>query len=94
MALYEDLQWMEDELLEDEEFAEEEYDEELPRRRWGRRKRRKERRAEVASMEGREAVYVDKKKPREKGIRRLKFLAFLETIAILAVLWGWIKWLY
>ena len=34
------------------------------------------------------------KDPREKGIGALKFLAFLECLAILAVIWGWIKWLY
>lgn len=86
MALYEDLQWMEDELLEDED----EYEEE-PSRRWGRKPRREE----PVSMADREAIYVEKKqKSREKGLWKFKFLAFLELLAILAIIWGWIKWLY
>ena len=89
------LHWLEDELLE-EEFEEEEieeeeeYEEEEPPRH---RRARKVRWEEPASMAEREAVFVEKKK-QEKGIRRLKFLAFLETLAILVVLWWWIKWLY
>ena len=82
----EDLYWLEDELLEDEE------EEVQPRRR-----RRKARRAEAAYASEREAIYVEKEKQlrkREKGIAGLKFLALLEIVAILAVLWGWIKWLY
>ena len=93
MALYEDLQWLEEELLEEElEEEEEAFEEDLPRRRvW--KSRRKECPEEPASMTDREAVYVEKKK-REKGITGLKFLAFLEILAILAVIWGWIQWLY
>jgi len=90
MALYEDLQWMEEELLEDEDFDEEdEYEDESPRHRRGRKVRWEE----PASMADREAIYIEKKQ-REKGIRSLKFLAFLEVLAILAIIWGWIKWLY
>jgi len=88
-----DLDWMEDELLEDEESEDEEEDyEELPRR-----VRRRIRREEEHSMDDREAIFVEKKRrkdPREKGIGKFKFLAFMEILAILAVIWGWIKWLY
>ena len=92
MALYKDLQWMEDELLEDEDLEEEEEEyEEEPPRRW----RRKAPRPEPVSMADREAIYVEKKKKqRVKGVRRLKFLAFLEFLAIVIIAWGWIKWLY
>lgn len=92
MSVFDDprgkLQWLEEELL-DEETDEEEYEDEPPRRRWGR----KARRPEPETMAEREAVFVEKKQ-REKGIRRLKFLAFLEVLGILAVIWWWIKWLY
>ena len=86
------LYWLEDELLEEEleeEETEEEEEVESPRRR----RSRKARWEESSSMADREAIYIEKKK-REKGIRRLKFLAFLEILAILLVLWWWIKWLY
>ena len=80
----EELDWMEDELLEEEE-----YEEDAPRHRWGSRNRRAEPEGE------REAIYVEStKRKREKGIGKLKFLAFLEILAIAAVIWGWIKWLY
>ena len=84
----EDLYRLEDELLEEEE---EEY-EARPRRR-----HRKARRTEIASAVEREAIYIEKEtqpRKREKGIAGLKFLALLEIVAILAILWGWIKWLY
>ena len=89
------LHWLEDELLEDEfdeEEAEEDEEDELESKPY-RRRVRKVRWEEPASMAEREAVFVEKKK-QEKGIRRLKFLAFLEVLAILLVLWWWIKWLY
>lgn len=102
MSVFDDprgkLQWLEEELLEEEfdedefEEEEEEYEEPPKRRRWGRRARQADR-AEEASMAQRQAVFVEKKK-REKGIRRLKFLAFLETLGILLIIWWWIKWLY
>ena len=83
MALQNDFRWVDEELLEEEEM------EESSRRRLFRRKQKAE------SYGEREVIYVEKKKPRrEKGIRRLKFLAFLEALAILAIIWGWIQWLY
>ena len=96
MALFDDLQWMDDELTEDEDFDEEEY-EEVPLSRRELRRIRRQCRRQTASMDDREAVFVEKKRqkdPREKGIGKFKFLAFLEFLAILAVIWGWIKWLY
>mgnify|MGYP003305971059 CR=1 FL=1 len=97
MALFEDLQWMEDELIEEDDFDEEEEYEEQPLTRRERRRLRREEWKQTASMDYREAVFVEKKRyknPNEKGIGGLKFLAFLEFLAILAVIWGWIKWLY
>ena len=96
MALFDDLQWMDDELTEDEDFDEEEYEEEPLTRRELRRIRRQQKQ-QTSSMDDREAVFVEKKRyvdPKQKGIPGLKFLAFLECLAILAVIWGWIKWLY
>ena len=100
MSVFDDpsgkLQWLEDELLEeeiDEEEDEYEYEPEPPRKPWGRKARREPHWEEPVSMADREAVFVEKKK-QEKGIRRLKFLAFLEVLAILLIIWWWIKWLY
>ena len=101
MAIYDDLQWLEDELLEeeDEEFLEEdeeeeEYEEDFsPRIRRGK-KLPKAVFADERVLDDDDAVFVEKKKRKVKGLRRLKFLAFLEFLAILAVLWWWIKWLY
>ena len=82
MALHNDLRWVDDELLEEEEA-------ETSRPRLFRRTQKAE------SYGEREVIYVEKtKRKREKGIRRLKFLAFLEALAILAIIWGWIQWLY
>ena len=101
MSVFDDprgnLQWLEEELLE-EEFDEDEFDEEEDyeeppkRRRWGKPTRRADY-GEEESMAQRQAVFVEKKK-REKGIRRLKFLAFVELLGILLIIWWWIKWLY
>ena len=77
-----DLQWLEDELLEDlmkEEPAEEEPPKERPFR------------SEKRTIADRQAVYVEKQRT---GTGKYKFLAALEMLAILAVIWWWIKWLY
>jgi len=47
--------------------------------------------SEPESMADRKAVYVEK---RRTGAGKFKFLAALEFLAILAVIWWWIKWLY
>ena len=47
--------------------------------------------SEPESMADRKAVYVEK---RRSGAGKFKFLAALELLAILAVIWWWIKWLY
>lgn len=74
-----ELQWLEDELLED---LLREAPEEAP--------------AVAAppkrmTTADRKAVYVEKKRT---GTGKYKFLAALEVLAILAVIWWWIKWLY
>ena len=83
-----DLQWLEDELLEAElaELLDEEEIEEEPRPR-------RTFRTEPETMADREALFVERKK-KKKGLGKFKFLAFLEILAILAVIWWWIKWLY
>ena len=84
MSLFEDLQWMEEELLE-EESSEEAEEYEAPRGKvWL---------PQLDPKGERDAIYVEKKK-QDKAVKKLKFLAFLEILAILAVIWGWIKWLY
>ncbi len=45
------------------------------------------------TMADRQAIYIERKK-RKKANKGLKFLAFLETLAILGLIWWWIKWLY
>ena len=47
--------------------------------------------SEPESMADRKAVYVEK---RRTGAGKFKFLAAVELLAILAVIWWWIKWLY
>ena len=47
--------------------------------------------SEPESMADRKAVYVEK---RRTGVGKFKFLAAVEFLAILAVIWWWIKWLY
>ena len=102
MAIYEDLQWLEDELLEEEtdeeEFDEEDSEEEEDCQPLIRRRSRRSRAAVYADerqLGEDDAVFVEKKKKRKvKGLRKLKFLALLELVGILAVLWWWIKWLY
>ena len=74
-----DLQWLEDELLVD--LLKEE-PEETPVRIS---------RPEKKTIADRQAVYVEKKKT---GTGKYKFLAAVELLAILAVIWWWIKWLY
>ena len=97
MAIYEDLQWLEEELLEDE-TEEEEYEEEEDYRPLTRRSAKKARHvvyADERKIGEDDAVFVEKKRKRKvKGLGRLKFLAFLEFVGILMVLWWWIKWLY
>ena len=100
MSVFDDprgkLHWLEEELW-DEEAAEaepeEEEEEELlrPRKRRGKRLRQAVY-ADEAPMDDRNAIFVEKKK--RKGPAGLKFLAFLEILGILAVIWWWIKWLY
>ena len=104
MSVFDDprgkLRWLEDELLEEEddfseaEEEEEEYEEDFtPRTRRGK-KMPKAVFADERILGDDDAVFVDKKRRKVKGLRRLKFLAFLEFIGILTVLWWWIKWLY
>ena len=78
-----DLQWLEDELLED--LLKEEPEEEAPpvKERSFRSKKK--------TIADRQAVYVEKQRT---GTGKYKFLAALEMLAILAVIWWWIKWLY
>ena len=82
-----DLQWLEDELL-DEELAEllAEKEEEKPARMFQKKK-------EKPTMADRQAVYIEKKR-NGKGLGKYKFLAFVEILGILALIWWWIKWLY
>ena len=47
--------------------------------------------SEPESMADRKAIFVEK---RPTGAGKFKFLAALEFLAILAVIWWWIKWLY
>ena len=47
--------------------------------------------SEPESMADRKAIFVEK---RPTGAGKFKFLAALELLAILAVIWWWIKWLY
>ena len=77
-----DLQWLEDELLED--LLKEEPAEEAPGKV-------RSFRSEKKTIADRQAVYVEKQRT---GTGKYKFLAALEMIAILAVIWWWIKWLY
>ena len=99
MAIFEELQWLEDELLEDE--ADEAYEEDAPeedvflrpRMRRGKRLRHAVY-ADETPMDDREAIFVEKKKRKGTGHAGLKFLIFLEIVGILAVVWWWIKWLY
>ena len=101
MAIFEDLQWLEDALLEEEKReAEEEYEDETeeeillrPRMRRGKRLRQAVY-ADEEPMDGREAVFVEKQKGKGSHNLGLKFLIFLEILGILAVVWWWIKWLY
>ena len=100
MAIFENLQWLEDELLENE--AEEEYEEEEPEeeevflrpRMWRGERIRHAVYADEAPMDDREAIFVEKHKRKGTGHAGLKFLIFLEILGILAVVWWWIKWLY
>ena len=102
MAIYHDLQWLEGELLEDldqEELPDEEDEEpeEESFRPVTRRRSRPVRHAVYAderTLTDADAVFVEKKKRKVKGLWKLKFLALLELVGILAVLWWWIKWLY
>ncbi len=84
----EELDWLDEELLdllaEDEE---EEPEEAEPPRKIRRPAPPPE------TMADRQAVYVEKKQ-RKKANRGLKFLAFCELLAILGLVWWWIKWLY
>ena len=86
MSVFDDpgseLQWLEDELLED--LSEEAPEEEPP-------VQRRIRRTEKKTIADRQAVYVEKKRT---GTGKYKFLAAMELLAILAVIWWWIKWLY
>ena len=77
-----DLQWLEDELLEDL-LKEEPVEEEAPKPRPFR--------SEKKTIADRQAVYVEKQRT---GTGKYKFLAAVEVLAILAVIWWWIKWLY
>ena len=77
-----DLQWLEDELLEDL-LKEEPVEEEPPKERPFR--------SEKKTIADRQAVYVEKQRT---GTGKYKFLAALEALGILAVIWWWIKWLY
>ena len=47
--------------------------------------------SEPESMADRKAIFVEK---RPTGAGKFKSLAALEFLAILAVIWWWIKWLY
>lgn len=95
MSVFDDpsgkLRWLEEELLEEEadEEEEEEY-EDSPRQNHARNFRRTVY-LDEEPMDDREAVFIKKKR---KGTGGLKFLAFLEILGILAVIWWWIKWLY
>ena len=86
MSVFDDpgseLQWLEDELLED--LLEEEPEEEPP-------KKRRFVSSTPKTIADRQAVYVEKQRT---GTGKYKFLAALELLAILAVIWWWIKWLY
>lgn len=77
-----DLQWLEDELLED---LLKEAPEEAPP------VQQRSFRPEPKTTADRKAVYVEKQRT---GIGKYKFLAAMELLAILAVIWWWIKWLY
>ena len=99
MSVFDDprgkLRWLEEELMDGE--SEEEYEE--PEEESPPRKRRKHRPSKAIFADEREideedAVLVKKKKRKVKGLGRLKFLAFLEMLGILAVVWWWIKCLY
>ena len=78
-----DLQWLEDELLVD--LLKEEPEAEQPP------VQQRSFRPEKKTIADRQAVYVEKKKT---GTGKYKFLAAVELLAILAVIWWWIKWLY
>ena len=102
MSVFDDprgkLRWLEEELLE-EEFDEEEYeeDEEDDDEDFQPHVRRRNRQisqavyADEEDFHNREVLFVEKKKKSNRG---LKFLAFLELMGILAIVWWWIKWLY
>ena len=86
MSVFDDpgsqLQWLEDELLEDL-LKEEPEEEPAVQKRLSRPERK--------TIADRQAVYVEKQRT---GTGKYKFLAALELLAILAVIWWWIKWLY
>ena len=86
MSVFDDpgsqLQWLEDELLEDLLKEEPEAEPAVQQR---------PSRPEKKTIADRQAVYVEKQRT---GTGKYKFLAALELLAILAVIWWWIKWLY
>ena len=77
-----ELDWLEDELLED--LLKEEPEQTPPVKQRSVRKEKK-------TIADRQAIYVEKQRT---GTGKYKFLAAVELLAILAVIWWWIKWLY
>ena len=91
------LRWLEQELLE-EEFDETDYEKEESEDEDFQPLIRKRNQhisqaiyADEEDFRNREVLFVEKKKKSNRG---LKFLAFLELIGILSIVWWWIKWLY